>query len=184
MSNKQRQLVDTWLRMLESIELQVQPWDRKILRDGRATLTMAEHTQDPQFVIEYLHQIAPVAKAGRWWYRLMFPIRLLGRLLYTCVLVVLSPFTLTFYVRLIEQMSDFWDLMVKLFGILTAIAFVGLFVFHRRLYDQGHDLGWTYGEGVLYAGVVALLLECFLVFVIGEVLILVRYWSQSTHRML
>ena len=48
---------------------------------------------------------------------------------------------LQFYKRLFETLSEYLSEIFKLFGGMTLIAFIGLVIYHRTLYDQfGVDL--------------------------------------------
>ena len=184
MSNEHHQLIATWVKRLQSAEAQIAPWNQKIWVQYQPILVAAEQQKDLLLVVHYLQQMAPVLVAGRWWYRYMFPIRFLGKLLYTIILLIYAPFTIRFYRRLLGVLSGWKKVLVQLFGGLVFIAFIGLVIYHRTLYDQGNDLGWTYAHALFFALLIVVPVQSLLLFVVGQVLSIAEYWRQSIPKML
>jgi hypothetical protein len=164
MTNEHRQLVSLWVSMLLTAEWQVAPWNHDKWTQSRSLLMLANEQQNPLLVLQYLQRVRPILLAGRRWYIFMFPIRFIGRLLYIPILLLLEPF--------------------KLFGGLTLIAFIGLVIYHRTLYAQGTDLGWTYGHALFFAVLIALPLQGLVVILFGEYLALADYSSNRIPRMI
>ena len=184
MTNEHRQLVSLWVSMLLTAEWRVARWNHNKWTQSRSLLMLANEQQNPLLVLQYLQRVRPILLAGRRWYIFMFPIRFIGRLLYIPVLLLLEPFTGRFYRRLFETLSGTWSKIFKLFGGLTLIAFIGLVIYHRTLYDQGTDLGWTYGHALFFAVLIALPLQGLVVILFGEYLALADYSSNRIPRMI